>query len=121
MGEIRVAGKPTPSQLATAREMKAHEDAVRENGESTLSTSVYLDPRQFDLERTRLFGAGPVPVAVSALLPEAGTVFSCQVGDAPILLTRAKDGRVRAFFNACRHRGTQLVKSCAALTTRSNS
>jgi len=118
MSEISIARKPTPSQLATAREMKAHDEAVRENGESTLATSVYLDPAQFELERVRIFGALPIPVALSAVLPEPGTISCHRLLDTPILLTRAKDGVVRAFINACRHRGTQLVETGASLAAK---
>jgi phenylpropionate dioxygenase-like ring-hydroxylating dioxygenase large terminal subunit len=57
----------------------------------------------------------------SAALPEAGSFVAREAGGTPILAIRGSDGRVRAFRNACRHRGTQLVAGSGcqqALTCR---
>ena len=54
---------------------------------------------------------GPVwiPVAHDAEIPQAHDFKTSQIGDIPILIIRAADGEVRAFRNACTHRGTQLI------------
>ena len=58
-------------------------------------------------------------------LPEPGSYKLCDIVGAPILLARGDDGDVRAFYNACRHRGAPVVRgalrrrpacSCASST-----
>ncbi|HEY5924560.1 MAG TPA: SRPBCC family protein [Kofleriaceae bacterium] len=90
----------------------------------------YRDAARCELERATLF-SGPRIVAVSAslergaclpidLVPTPTSSLSASaVPPAPrprsALIVRGQDGVVRAFANACRHRGTRLVdKPCAA-------
>src|SRR5690606_31785467 len=49
---------------------------------------------------------------VSAMLPKPGSVLAHDGYGVPILLTRGKDGTVRAFLNACQHRGAKVVEAC---------
>ena len=51
----------------------------------------------------------PVPFCPSAALPEAGSYVAREAAGVPLLVVRGADGKVRAFRNACRHRGTQLA------------
>jgi phenylpropionate dioxygenase-like ring-hydroxylating dioxygenase large terminal subunit len=48
--------------------------------------------------------AGPV-----SDLPVPGSWFKFDLGVESFLVTRAADGAIRAFYNACQHRGRQLV------------
>jgi phenylpropionate dioxygenase-like ring-hydroxylating dioxygenase large terminal subunit len=41
-------------------------------------------------------------------IPEAGDYYVYDVGPHSALVVRGDDGRIRAFYNACMHRGTQL-------------
>jgi phenylpropionate dioxygenase-like ring-hydroxylating dioxygenase large terminal subunit len=50
-----------------------------------------------------------VPFCPSAALPQPGAYLARNAAQVPILGVRGNDGTVRAFRNACRHRGTQLV------------
>ncbi len=43
-------------------------------------------------------------------LPKPGSYRLCDIAGAPILLVRGDDGQVRAFRNACRHRGAPVVR-----------
>ena len=47
---------------------------------------------------------------LSAELPGAGSFRLFDDAGPPILLTRGKDGQVRAFLNACQHKGAKLVE-----------
>jgi phenylpropionate dioxygenase-like ring-hydroxylating dioxygenase large terminal subunit len=51
----------------------------------------------------------PVPFCPSAALPDPGSYLAREAGGTPLLAVRGEDGRVRAFRNACRHRGTRLA------------
>ncbi len=45
----------------------------------------------------------------SAALPEPGSYIARESAGTPLVVVRGRDGRVRAFRNACRHRGTQVA------------
>jgi phenylpropionate dioxygenase-like ring-hydroxylating dioxygenase large terminal subunit len=51
----------------------------------------------------------PVPFCPSAVLPEVGSYVARAAAGIPILAVRGADRQVRAFRNACRHRGTELA------------
>jgi nitrite reductase/ring-hydroxylating ferredoxin subunit len=51
----------------------------------------------------------PIPYCPSAALPEAGSYVARTAAGTPLLVVRGDDGAVRAFRNACRHRGMRLA------------
>jgi phenylpropionate dioxygenase-like ring-hydroxylating dioxygenase large terminal subunit len=73
----------------------------------------YTDPDRFARER-ELVLAAPQLVGYSSELPEPGTYAVKDVMGTPVLLTRAKDGKVRAFHNICRHRQAPIATGCGA-------
>ena len=42
-------------------------------------------------------------------LQKAGDRITCEVGKESILCTRDEEGKIRAFYNVCQHRGNRLV------------
>ena len=52
----------------------------------------------------------PVPFCPSSALPNTGDYIARVAAGTPLIVARGQDGVVRAFINACRHRGTQLVE-----------
>ncbi len=52
----------------------------------------------------------PVPFCPSAALPDSGSYVARSAAGVPLLVVRGQDGTVRAFRNACRHRGMQVAK-----------
>ena len=77
--------------------------------ESTLPYSWYTDPDVLRREQERIFRGAWQYVGHLGQLPEPGTFFTAKAGRIPIVVTRAKDGEVRAFRNVCRHRGFQVA------------
>ena len=78
-------------------------------GESRmLPPSSYVDPAVFAWEQRVIF-AGWVCVGHSADHAAVGSQRAVDTGTGSILLVRDEDGRLRAFANACRHRGHELV------------
>ncbi len=73
-----------------------------------LSVDAYLDEARFRREFDRIFHQLPLGLALSLELPEAGSYLARTVCNKPLLLTRDKRGKVRAFLNVCRHRGAPL-------------
>src|SRR5687767_3939661 len=57
-----------------------------------------------------LFRTIPLVVAFSSELSEPGSYWAMTRVGVPILLTRLKNGEVRMFINACRHRGAKVAR-----------
>jgi len=79
----------------------------------------YTDPALFALEVEKVFGEAWLFVAHEGQLPEPGDFLALEglarMGH-PIFLVRGRDGRIRAFYNACRHRGGPLIDGPAGST-----
>lgn len=103
---------PMPATLAdlVQRLDQARQTGVREMGDATGTVPVghYNDPVHWQREQEALFAQWPVVAAHSAELP-AGSALPFDALGVPIVLTRSIDGRARAFFNVCRHRGMALI------------
>jgi phenylpropionate dioxygenase-like ring-hydroxylating dioxygenase large terminal subunit len=69
----------------------------------------YRSEVRFAAERDGVLRRTPSAFCPSAALPEAGSFVARDAAGTPILVVRGNDGRVRAFRNACRHRGTELA------------
>ncbi|MCW5773097.1 MAG: aromatic ring-hydroxylating dioxygenase subunit alpha [Rhodospirillaceae bacterium] len=75
----------------------------------------YTDAAQFERERTLLFRHRPLAVAFAAALAKPGDFVTHDLSGVPLLLLRGRDGTLRAFVNACRHRGTRVEwETCGA-------
>lgn len=72
-------------------------------------TENYRSPARLAAEIERVFHRFATPFCPSAALPEKGSYVAREAAGTPILAVRGADGRVRAFRNACRHRGMQLA------------
>jgi phenylpropionate dioxygenase-like ring-hydroxylating dioxygenase large terminal subunit len=69
----------------------------------------YRSPKRFAAEMSLVLRRMPTPFCPSAALAESGSFVARDAAGTPILAVRGDDGRVRAFRNACRHRGMQLA------------
>lgn len=67
--------------------------------------STWTCPERLALEKRELFDGQPQLVGVSGDLPSAGSFLTTDDLGPPVLVVRGDDGKVRAFVNACRHRG----------------
>jgi len=80
----------------------------------TLPSRWYIDPAVLDAERRAVFGRTWQAVGHAAWVAEPGRYFGCDIAGEPVLVTRATDGRLRAFSNVCRHRGAELCAGQSA-------
>ena len=69
----------------------------------------YLDKDRWDAEIARVFKRLPLMLALTIELPNPGDYKAAKVMDMPVLITRGKDGKARAFLNVCKHRAMLLV------------
>lgn len=74
-----------------------------------LPASTYIGPRRHLAERALFFTKYPLVAAPSAALPDPGDFLTLDIAKLPVIVVRGKDGVARAFVNACRHRGNQIV------------
>src|SRR3954452_12264866 len=76
---------------------------------ATLVPDAYTSREFFALERDRVFASSWVAVGCSAQLREPGDVLVAEVAGRSVFVVRKQDGTLRAFYNVCGHRGTQLL------------
>ena len=69
----------------------------------------YTDTARFLRESKALFHDAPLVAGLSCDLPQPGTFFTLDLGSVPVLVVRDQAGHVRAFLNACRHRGSPVL------------
>jgi choline monooxygenase len=81
---------------------------------STIPSRMYLDPAVLEQEIDRIFARTWQLVAHRAELARPGDFKPTTIINEPILLTHGLDGKLRGFYNVCRHRAAQVV------TTRGN-
>ena len=68
----------------------------------------YYSQERFDAEIAMLKRL-PVAYCPSAVLPDKGSYIARSSAGTPLVVVRGLDGVVRAFINACRHRGMQVA------------
>ncbi|MFM6854800.1 MAG: aromatic ring-hydroxylating oxygenase subunit alpha [Sphingopyxis sp.] len=103
----------TASQQAAIRLIPAEADAVTQPASATRPNAIFTGQARYDAEQAGIFRRFPVPVTLSALLPDAGSVVAHDGYGIPLLISRTRDGAIRAFINACQHKGAKLVEDCA--------
>jgi phenylpropionate dioxygenase-like ring-hydroxylating dioxygenase large terminal subunit len=69
----------------------------------------YRSPERLKAEIEAVLRCTPTPFCPSAALPEVGSYVAREAAGIPIVAVRGSDGKVRAFRNACRHRGMQVA------------
>lgn len=73
----------------------------------------YTDPAFLKLEQEYLWKRSWLYALHQDELPKVGSFRMFRKTGSPIVITRGKDLKIRAFYNACRHRGAPLVeKEC---------
>jgi choline monooxygenase len=76
---------------------------------STLIPDAYRSAAFHEIEQDRVFTRGWVCVGYTSQVAQPGDTFRATVAGQPLFVTRDREGRLHAFYNVCRHRGSQLV------------
>ena len=78
----------------------------------------YTDPDQLRREVDILFRQFPIIVGHVSQLSAPGTFFTHNASVVPMLITRNRNGAVKAFLNVCRHRGARVEQqACGKANT----
>lgn len=76
---------------------------------SGLPNAAYWSDDWLKLEQERVFRRSWVFAGAEAELPKPGDMKPIDIGGAPLIIVRDRDGSIRALHNVCRHRGAKLV------------
>ena len=84
-------------------------------GTDPIPASAYYDPDWYELERKAVFLRSWINIGHVCEVPTPGNFIHRQLefASASLLIVKGKDGELRAFHNACTHRGTRLVREAA--------
>jgi len=74
----------------------------------------YLEPAVFALERDKIFARTWQVVGHSHQLKNPGDFFTTGLHGEPLLLVRGADGKLRGFYNVCRHRAGPPAEGCGS-------
>ena len=74
---------------------------------------IYTDEAIFREEQAKIFARTWRFCCHESELPEPGDYRTTAIAGKPIVVIRGEDGQVRAFYNACPHRGAMLVRDPA--------
>jgi phenylpropionate dioxygenase-like ring-hydroxylating dioxygenase large terminal subunit len=77
-----------------------------------LPRGFYTDPAVYAFDLDTIFYREWLFALPACEIPQTGNFVTMQVGQYPVVIVRGADGRIRAFHNACRHRGSRV---CTAL------
>ncbi|SNQ45862.1 3-phenylpropionate dioxygenase, large (alpha) subunit [Frankia canadensis] len=76
-----------------------------------ISPEIFIDEKVYREELGRLFGRAWLFLAHDSMIPKPGDFFNTYMGGDPVIVARQKDGSVRAYLNACRHRGMKVCRA----------
>jgi nitrite reductase/ring-hydroxylating ferredoxin subunit len=87
--------------------------AALEIGADVLSVSrdQYVGRERLEAD-WKMFRQVPHVIGWAGEVASPGTFLTRDVMGVPVLVTRAKDGVLRAFINGCRHRGSAVAQGC---------
>ncbi|RJG55882.1 aromatic ring-hydroxylating dioxygenase subunit alpha [Sphingobium terrigena] len=82
-----------------------------ELGTGPISTEPYISSQWYEREKEKIFRKTWLCVGRADEIPKAGDykVKKLAAADTSVILIRGKDGQIRAFHNACAHRGNTVV------------
>jgi len=84
---------------------------LRRKPAHSLAQELYCDPGVFQVDLENIWYREWLFAIPSCEIPKAGDYVVHEVGVYSVVIVRGTDGQIRAFHNACRHRGSVLCKS----------
>jgi len=79
--------------------------------ETSLLGSDYADPEVYRRERRLIFQRAWAAVGRDESIADPGDYLVEDIAGESVFVVRQEDGGLRAFFNACRHRGSRLLET----------
>jgi len=80
----------------------------------SLPASFYIDPAVAQIEADRVFSRTWQVVGHRDQVAKPGDYFTTELLGEPLLFVRGEDGKVRGFYNVCRHRAGPPAEGCGS-------
>jgi len=84
----------------------------------TIPAPWYFDERIAQLERDSVFAANWQVVGHLDQVQEPGQFFTIDVNNEPLVVVRSDDGKLRGFYNVCRHHAAAVVPEAHGCTKK---
>jgi choline monooxygenase len=104
---------PFPKLFMNASGDPFHVEAAIERA-WTLPATLYTDPSVFEAEKEKIFSRTWQVVGHAGQVANAGDYFTTELVGEPLLVVRGTDGRLRGFYNVCRHRAGPPASGCGS-------
>ncbi len=90
--------------------MTSVEDQVRLGAAAGIvDRQIYTDPAILELEREQIFRRTWQYICMTRDLAAPGDYYTALIAGEPVIVVKGNDGELRAFYNACTHRGAVLT------------
>jgi nitrite reductase/ring-hydroxylating ferredoxin subunit len=114
-GEARCPDAPSTQDIIAADKVAAptwvRSESYRFLGDEDIPKDRYIDPAFAKLEFERLWTRTWQFACREEHIPEVGDYYVYDVGPYSFIVTRTAPDQIKAFYNACLHRGTKLRAS----------
>ena len=111
-GEARCPGHPTTKELIGNDKGGAPkpllEDSYEFLGDDDIPYERYTSEKFAKAEDERLWSRVWQWACREEHIPEPGDYYVYDIGDRSVLIVRTEDNEIKAYYNSCLHRGTQL-------------
>ncbi len=74
----------------------------------SLDRPFYLDPDLYNIDLRTIWYRDWILAATTPELPKTGSYLTVQLGEYSVIVVKGADGKIRAFHNSCRHRGSRI-------------
>lgn len=114
-GEARCPDAPTTQEIIARDKVKAPGWVCSESyeflGDEDISIDRYIDPEYAKKEYQKLWNRTWQFACREEHIPEVGDYYVYDIGRSSFIVTRVAKDEIRAYYNACLHRGTKLRAS----------
>ncbi len=76
----------------------------------TMPARLYTDPSVYEQEKQTIFNCNWHYIGHQSHVREPGDYLTLQIADESVFVMRGEDGKLRGFFNVCRHRAHRLLE-----------
>jgi 3-phenylpropionate/trans-cinnamate dioxygenase alpha subunit len=76
-----------------------------------VSPEIFVNQEIYEEELEKVFGRTWLFLAHDSMIETPGDFYSTYMGGDPVIVSRQKDGSVKAFLNVCRHRGMKVCRA----------
>ena len=83
----------------------------------TMPARYYTDPRVYEREKEAIFARTWHYIGHESHVRDAGDYLTLEIADESVFVMRGDDGRLRGFYNVCRHRAHRLLDGAGNAAT----